>query len=100
MAFKIKTTSPEKFKVKPSMGVIRPGGHAEVAIYLSSKRQNRLADPKTFPIALSARPSARSSATPSEKASRNSDSRLDRVSGLSSLSSLQEGNTISLWRNS
>lgn len=35
VAFKIKTTSPEKFKVKPSMGVIRPGGHAEVAIYLS-----------------------------------------------------------------
>jgi len=35
VAFKIKTTSPEKFKVKPSMGVIRPGGQAEVAIYLA-----------------------------------------------------------------
>jgi len=35
VAFKIKTTSPEKFKVKPSMGVVRPGGHAEVAVYLS-----------------------------------------------------------------
>ena len=35
VAFKIKTTSPEKFKVKPSMGVIRPGGHAEVAIHLT-----------------------------------------------------------------
>jgi len=35
VAFKIKTTSPQMFKVKPSMGVIRPGGHAEVAVYLA-----------------------------------------------------------------
>ena len=36
--FKIKTTSPEKFRVRPSMGTVKPGGIEAVRLYLQNGR--------------------------------------------------------------
>ncbi|XP_064637399.1 motile sperm domain-containing protein 2-like [Lineus longissimus] len=34
VAFKVKTTSPEKYRVRPSTGVVRSGSSTEVSVYL------------------------------------------------------------------
>ncbi len=34
VAFKVKTTSPEKYRVRPSTGIVRPKGSAEISVYL------------------------------------------------------------------
>lgn len=35
--FKIKTTSPEKFRVRPSIGIVKPGAIEAVRLYLQSE---------------------------------------------------------------
>lgn len=34
--FKIKTTSPEKFRVRPSAGIVQPNGTEVVRVYLQN----------------------------------------------------------------
>jgi len=42
IAFKIKTTSPENFRVRPSSGPISPGGTVEVQVLLQSTHDNNV----------------------------------------------------------
>merc|ERR1712038_1436071 len=42
VAFKDKTTSPEKYRVRPSTGVVKPGGSYDISVYLHSGNQSTI----------------------------------------------------------
>ncbi|KAG8792779.1 phosphatidylinositol-binding protein scs2 [Ceratobasidium sp. 428] len=40
VAFKVKTTAPKQYCVRPNLGVIEPGGSSDVQVYLQAMRQD------------------------------------------------------------
>ncbi|XP_052246361.1 motile sperm domain-containing protein 2-like isoform X2 [Dreissena polymorpha] len=52
VAFKVKTTSPEKYRVRPSSGYIKPGSETEVSVHLQQGYQNTVHKDKFLVMAL------------------------------------------------
>ncbi|XP_021356599.1 motile sperm domain-containing protein 2-like isoform X2 [Mizuhopecten yessoensis] len=52
IAYKVKTTSPEKYKVRPSFGVAKPGSTVEVFVYLQQGYHNTISKDKFLVMAM------------------------------------------------
>ncbi|XP_069131475.1 motile sperm domain-containing protein 2-like isoform X2 [Argopecten irradians] len=52
IAFKVKTTSPEKYKVRPCFGVAKPGTTVEVFIYLQQGYENTISKDRFLVMAM------------------------------------------------
>ncbi|XP_052767071.1 motile sperm domain-containing protein 2-like isoform X2 [Mya arenaria] len=52
IAFKVKTTSPEKYRVRPSSGYVKPGSETEVVIHLQQGYQNTVHKDKFLVMAM------------------------------------------------
>ncbi|KAK3100204.1 hypothetical protein FSP39_016243 [Pinctada imbricata] len=50
IAFKVKTTSPEKYKVRPSSGIVKPGSTADVYVHLHQGYYSSSVDKDKFLI--------------------------------------------------
>ncbi|XP_064607580.1 motile sperm domain-containing protein 2-like [Liolophura sinensis] len=52
IAFKVKTTSPEKYRVRPSAGIVRPGSCVEVTVYLHNSYAQTISRDKFLIMAI------------------------------------------------
>ncbi|GFN81670.1 motile sperm domain-containing protein 2-like [Plakobranchus ocellatus] len=58
VAFKVKTTSPEKFRVRPSSGIINPRKTEEVYVYLVQDHKTDVSKDKFLIMAMEVKPGA------------------------------------------
>ncbi|XP_033743770.1 motile sperm domain-containing protein 2-like isoform X2 [Pecten maximus] len=52
IAYKVKTTSPEKYKVRPCFGVAKPGSTVEVFVYLQQGYENTISKDRFLVMAM------------------------------------------------